>query len=82
MKKKLLWVMTAILTISGTTTALISCAGNDDNAVVTPSAPGPLAEKIEGLWWADRNVKEPTKEFADHLSTCALWMLSVTFGMW
>lgn len=57
MKKSLLWVMTAILAISGTVTTLTSCASNDDNAVVTPSGPGPLAEKIEGLWWADRNVK-------------------------
>lgn len=57
MKKKLLWVMAAILTISGPTTTLTSCVGNDDNPVVTPSGPGPQAEKIEGFWWADRNVK-------------------------
>ncbi len=57
MKKKLLWIMVAIMTISGTMTALTSCNSSDDNAVVTPSGPGPLTEKIEGLWWADRNVK-------------------------
>ena len=39
MKKSLLWVMTAILTISGTVATLTSCASNDDNAVVTPSGP-------------------------------------------
>ncbi len=57
MKKKLLWVIAAILTISSPTTTLTSCVSNDDNPVVTPSGPGPMAEKLEGLWWADRNVR-------------------------
>ena len=62
MKKKLLWMMAAILTVSGPTTMLTSCVSNDDNAVVIPSGPGPMAEKIEGLWWADRNVKGKLSE--------------------
>ena len=60
-------MMAAILTIGGPTLTLTSCVSNDDNAVVTPSGPGPMAEKIEGLWWSDRNVKGklPENEIAE-----------------
>jgi len=27
-------------------------------------------------------LEEPAKVFADHLATCILWLLSVTFGVW
>ena len=63
--------MVAIMTISGTMTALTSCNSSDDNAEAVMKAFPEMA-----------TLKEPTKEFADHLSTCALWMLSVTFGVW
>ena len=27
-------------------------------------------------------LKEPDRIFADHIKTCILWMLSVSFGLW
>ena len=27
-------------------------------------------------------LKEPKKVFSDHIKTCVLWMLSVSFGAW
>ena len=27
-------------------------------------------------------LKEPTKQFSDHIKTCVLWMLSVAVGTW
>lgn len=46
MKKQLVWMLAAILTLSGMT--LTSCSEKD-----TPVNNNPLAEKLEGLWYAE-----------------------------
>lgn len=50
MKKSLLWVMTAILTISGTVATLTSCTSSDD--IPTPAEnQNQLGEQIKGDWY-------------------------------
>ena len=61
-KKKLLLVMVAILTFSGTMTAQTSCVSNDDNAVPTPADDqNPLGELIKGDWYAVYSTSGTTK---------------------
>ena len=51
MKKSLLWVMIAILTISGTMATLTSCASSDD--IPSPAEnQNQLGEQIKGDWYA------------------------------
>lgn len=96
MKKKLLWVMAVCDPKSEKSIALFQCFDrNDLTKGWTPTHPIHLyqgrtdayvsfanSEAVMKAFPEMATLKEPTKEFADHLSTCALWMLSVTFGMW
>lgn len=53
-------IILACLAASVVSLPLASCSSNDDNPAVTPtdpSAPGPLAEQLEGLWWRGFNQK-------------------------
>jgi hypothetical protein len=55
MKKSLLWVMTAILTISGTVTTLTSCSSSDD--IPSPvENQNQLREQIKGDWYCVYNT--------------------------
>ena len=65
MKKKLLWVMAAILTISGPTTMLTSCVSNDDNAVPAPAEDqNPLVELVRGDWYTFYSTSGTTKAWS------------------
>ena len=65
MKKQYVWMLVAIMTLCGIVT-LTSCADNGDNPVVIPDSPGPLADKLEGMWSANYDaqgtVPDPTAE--------------------
>lgn len=55
MKKSLLWVMTAILTISGTVATLTACTSSDD--IPTPAEnQNQLGEQIKGDWYCVYNT--------------------------
>lgn len=45
MKQRFIWMIAAILTLSGTLVGLTSCRDNDDNSVLNP-----LADKLIGMW--------------------------------
>ena len=48
MKQRLIWMLIAILTLSGTLVGLTSCSENDDNPVLNP-----FTDKIVGKWFTE-----------------------------
>ena len=60
MRKRILWLLTAVILCGTTAVALCSCSDNDDNPAVTT----PIGDKIVGKWYAE-TPKQVTLAKAD-----------------
>lgn len=82
MRKRILWLLTAVIMVGTTAVALCSCSDNDDN----PAATTPIGDKIVGKWYAE-TPKQVTIGTGEKAVECAKVVLVGTFdadgeGFW
>ena len=65
-----------LLIVFGLLLLLTSCSKDDTYVSYANS------EAVKEAFPDMTTLKEPAKVFSDHIKTCVLWMLSVSFGAW